>query len=51
MESKAVEGVNFIRQRKGESDAEFNKRKKAFRIARRKRKKAITSGARGSDDK
>ena len=33
MESKAVEGVNFIRQRKGESDAEFNKRKKAFRIA------------------
>jgi|OM-RGC.v1.037841498 hypothetical protein len=51
MESKAVEGVNFIRQRKGESDAEFKKRQKAFRIAMRKRKAKMASGARGSDYK
>lgn len=47
----AEEGKNFISQRKGESDAAFKKRKKAFLIAMRKRQSKMKSGARGSDYK
>ena len=47
----AKQGKNFISQKKGESDAAFQKRKKAFLIAMRKQQKRMKSSARGSDYK
>jgi len=45
----AIEGDNFVKKRKGESEAQFAIRKKAFIIAARKRHREMVKSARNED--
>tara|TARA_B110000503_G_scaffold23373_1_gene36506 strand:- start:20107 stop:20331 length:225 start_codon:yes stop_codon:yes gene_type:complete len=48
-QSLAVEGDNFVKKRKGETEAQFASRKRAFIIAARKRRNEMEKSARSAD--